>query len=62
MKILYMNDTKAPQYLFLHTLEMLYKKLEPTEAIEVDVRLADDQKIFIKTWGDWVFIGRSDIV
>lgn len=60
MKLLYLNDTGAPQYVFLHSLSRLFKKLEPAEAVELEIQLADDQKLFVKTWGERVLIGRTE--
>lgn len=60
MKLIYLNDTRKPQYLFLYTLERLLKKLEPAESIEIDVHVSEGQKLFVKTWGERVLIGRVD--
>lgn len=60
MKLVYLNDTKTPQYVFLHSLARLFKKLDPAEAVEVEVQIADDQKLFVKTWGERVLIGRTE--
>lgn len=60
MKVLYLNDTKKPQAIYLHTLKLMIKVLQPAESIEVPVAVAEDQKVFVKVWDGKVLIGRAD--
>lgn len=60
VKVLYLNDTRIPQMLFMHSRNMLIKTLAPAEAITVSVSICDDQAIFVKVWPDAVLIGRTD--
>jgi hypothetical protein len=61
MKLIYLNDTQKPQFLFLHSLHTLLKELAPAESITLDILIAEDQAIFVKTWGERVLIGRTDL-
>lgn len=61
MKLVYFNDTKHPQFIFVHTLFNLKKELAPAESILLDIAIADDQALFVKTWGERVLIGRTDL-
>lgn len=60
VKLIYINDTQQPQSIFMHSLEGFLKKLGPAESVEVDVYVDSDQKLFVKTWGERVLIGRVD--
>lgn len=59
--VYYVNDTGATQYLYVHTLTHLRKELAPQESIKVSIAIADDQGVFVKSWGHKVLIGRTDL-
>jgi hypothetical protein len=61
MKVVYMNDTKRKQFVFRKTLILAPVELAPTAYTVVELEPASDQAVFIKTWGQRVLIGVTDL-
>ncbi len=60
MKVVYLNDTRKPQAVFLHSLSGFVKNLAPAESITLDFHIAEAQAVFVKVWDGRVLIGRTD--
>lgn len=60
VKIVYLNDTNKKQAVFKDNFHKLLAVLEPAGHVVVDLLVASDQAVFVKTWGGRVLLGTTD--
>ena len=61
VKVLYLNDTKQTQWVSKVDFMGAAIELAPQAHTVIELAVADDQAVFVKTWGTRVLISVTDL-